>query len=359
MMIQGPSTVELVAAGWLAEVEAYSLPQCFDRAAVPMSASTGDFKRAGLSAATRRSRIVGDVVEHYLCLAAGQRGITFCVDVDHAERQAEAYRHRGVPAVAVSAETPDRDREEALEALARGDMLQLCNVDIFGEGTDSPEIGVVSLARATQSLPLCYQQIGRVRRPKKSGRPGLVLDHVGNLLTHGLPDGVESWELGSEPRRRGGGRSGAPVRQCRREGCWRAYEAWNPACPYCGWKPEPQPARRPEEVEGDLALYGPELRAELMHRAAIAAAGPAQLRAGSAKEAVIIKHMQERAVAQAALRDSMAWWAGIQRSVRGLGDSELHRLFMGTFGTCALSAQGLGGPDAKKLMEAIWRDVGL
>lgn len=356
--IQGPSTAELVNAGWLAEIEAYSLPQAIDRTTLTVSSSTGDFQSIGLRTATRNSRIVGDVVEHYLRLAAGLRGVTFCVDVDHAEKQAAAYRQRGVPAAMVSAETPDRDREEALDAFARGELLQLCNVDIFGEGTDCPEIGVISMARATQSLPLCYQQIGRVRRPKADGRAGLVLDHVGNLLAHGLPDGVDSWSLVDGPQRRGGGPSGTPVRQCRRPGCWRAYESWSPACPYCGWKPEPQPVRRPEEVEGDLALYGPELREELMRKAAAAVAPPPG-RASTAKEAIIARHMQQRIEAQAALRDAMVWWAGIQRFARGLSDSELHRLFNASFGMCALTAQGVGGPEAKRLTEQIWRDVGL
>jgi superfamily II DNA or RNA helicase len=358
-LIQGPTTAELVTRGWLASVEAYSLPQAFDRSQIPLSPATGDFKAAGLRTVTRSSPIVGDIVEHYLRLARGMRGLTFCVDIEHAERQAAAYRAAGVQAEAISSETPDEDRENVFEAFATGRLMQICNVDIFGEGTDCPEIGVVSCGRATESLPLFYQQIGRVRRPAPGKRCGLLLDHVGNLLVHGLPDGVEAWSLDGEPRRSGGGPRGVPVRQCRRPGCWRAFEGWTIRCPYCGWKPEAAPARQPEEVEGELALYGPELRTELMRRAAAAVAPPPGGRPETARDAVIRRHMAERATAQTELRESMAWWAGIQQFTRGLDVGALQRLFNATFGVCVLGAQGLGGPEARKLTEQVWKDVGI
>jgi superfamily II DNA or RNA helicase len=358
-LVQGPSSAQLVREGYLTPLKAYSLPPSLDRSALPVSSATGDFSGPALRDATHRSRIVGDIVAHYLRIAPGKLGVTFCVDVLAARETAEAYRQRGVPALSMTDETPLRERAAMLEAYTRREVLQLCCVDILGEGFDAPAMEVASMGRATQSLPLCWQQIGRVRRISAGKAEGILIDHVGNLLTHGLPDGVERWELDESPAERGAGARSTPVRQCEAEGCWRAYEGWSPVCPYCGWRPVPVPARRPEEVEGDLTLYGPELMAELRARAE-AATRPAPRTAGfaSAKDAVVCRNMDARAEAQRAMREAMDWWYGVRRH-QGLGETEAYRRFFWTFGVDAASALGLGGPEAARLSVEVWKDLGI
>ena len=87
---------------------------------------------------TRRSTITGDVVEHYLRLASGKRGLTFCVDVETAEQTAEAFRQAGVPALMLHGGSSDAERVEGIEALKRGDVKMITNVDLFGEGSRLP-----------------------------------------------------------------------------------------------------------------------------------------------------------------------------------------------------------------------------
>jgi hypothetical protein len=205
-------------------------------------------------------------------------------------------------------------------------------------------------------VPLHFQQIGRPRRQAPGKRAGIVVDHVGNLR-HGLPDWIDAWELGVAPRR-SGSRGEPPVRTCRAEGCWRAFQSWSTACPYCGYRPPVTPAREPEEVEGDLTLYGPELLERLRHRAAAAAAGPSwRGPPGNAREAVIRRAMALRAAAQERLGEAMAWWAGVRTRVCGDSEPAAYRRFMSTFGVCALTARGLGGPDAERLVAEIWKDL--
>ncbi len=355
-LVQGPGAAELERDGHLAPLELYGPPPAVDLSAVDVSRATGDYTMPSLVAATRRSRIVGDVVDHYLRIAPGKLGVTFAVDVEQAERHAEAFRQRGVPAAAVSDRTPSRERDAAIEALRRGELLQLVNVDIFGEGFDLPAIEVVSLARATESVPLHFQQIGRARRPAPGKRAGVVIDHVGNLR-HGLPDWIDAWELDVEPRR-SRPRGEPPIRTCRADGCWRAFQSWLVACPYCGHQPAAVQAREPEEVEGDLTLYGPELLERLRQQAAAATARPRWTGPpGSGREVVIRRAMEARAAAQDRLREAIAWWAGVRTKVYGDGEQAAYRRFMATFGVCALTARGLGGPDAERLTVEIWRDL--
>ena len=357
-MVQGPSTAWLTVHGYLVPLQIYSLPPAVDRGALPLSQATGDFSAPALRAATTGSTIVGDVVQHYLRIAPGLQGATFCVDVEAAEQTAAAYRAAGVSAECLSDRTPDRERDAMLTAYARGDLLQLTCVDILGEGFDAPDMRVVSLARATASLPLCWQQIGRVRRPAHGKSHGIIIDHVGNVLEHGLPDGVELWQLDEQPRRAlsPGGRT-LPVRRCTADDCWATFEGWSTRCPYCGHMPKPAPARRPEQVEGDLTAYGPELIEELRKRAGAAVLPPPPRNGGArtARDVVIDRHMAARAEAQEQLREAMAWWAGIRMHL-GSDEPSAYREFWRTFGIDAASAWGLPGPEAIKLTERVRRD---
>jgi len=147
------------------------------------------------------------------------------------------------------------------------------------------------------------------------------------------------------------------VRPGSREGCWRTFQSWSLTCPHCGHAPEVALARRPEEVEGDLLHYGPELIAELRRAAEAAGRLPAR-GPSSAKEYVQMKYMEERAAAQTELREVMAWWSGI-RLYQGSDEGSNYRRFFHTFGVDAATARTLGGPDARKLTAAIRGDLGL
>ncbi len=71
---------------------------------------------------------------------------------------------------------------------------RVCNVDLFGEGFDVPDCEAVVLLRPTQSLTLHIQQSMRSMRYKE-GKTAIIIDHVGNYLRHGLPDGEREWTL--------------------------------------------------------------------------------------------------------------------------------------------------------------------
>jgi superfamily II DNA or RNA helicase len=51
-----------------------------------------------------------------------------------------------------------------------------------------------------QSFALHRQQIGRCLRPKPDGAPAIIVDHVGNVHRHGLPDAPHQWSLDTQKR---------------------------------------------------------------------------------------------------------------------------------------------------------------
>lgn len=152
-MVVGPSMRELIQRGYLTEYRVFAPPSDLDLSQVTTSAS-GDYSPPKLKAARQQSHITGDVVAHYLRIAKGKLGITFDTDIESAEGTAAAYRAAGVNAQVVSSKTPDALRAAVLRQFRNREVMQLVNVDLFGEGFDLPALEVVSMARPTQSYGL-------------------------------------------------------------------------------------------------------------------------------------------------------------------------------------------------------------
>lgn len=107
------------------------------------------------------------------------RALGFCVSVAHAEYMARVFREAGIPSLAVSGETPETQRAEALTRLRAGDVNCLFAADLFNEGLDLPEVDTILLLRPTQSATVFLQQLGRGLR-RAHGKPVLtVLDLIG------------------------------------------------------------------------------------------------------------------------------------------------------------------------------------
>jgi hypothetical protein len=89
------------------------------------------------------------------------RALGFCVGVDHARYMARVFNQHGVPAVAVTGDTRDDERKQALKDLERGDVRVVFSVDLFNEGVDVPTVDALLMLRPTESPLLFLQQLGR------------------------------------------------------------------------------------------------------------------------------------------------------------------------------------------------------
>src|SRR5690606_25704991 len=64
-----------------------------------------------------RVSLIVHAIEDRIARPSAMRALGFCVSVAHAEFMAREFTRRGLPSVAVSAETPAVAREDALRAL--------------------------------------------------------------------------------------------------------------------------------------------------------------------------------------------------------------------------------------------------
>jgi superfamily II DNA or RNA helicase len=131
----------------------------------------GDTRRANL-ALSQFCEIYGDWRQ--------ARALGFCVSIAHARFMTQVFREAGIPAAAITSDSPAQDRARAASLLRNREVNVLFTVDLFNEGVDIPEIDCVLFLRPTESSTVFLQQLGRGLRLDTGKTSCLVLDFIGN-----------------------------------------------------------------------------------------------------------------------------------------------------------------------------------
>lgn len=225
-LIIGPSIRELIAQNCLADFDYYA-PQVADLSELKRK-STGDFDQNQAAELLMQKAIYGDILRHYRKLAEGVKAICYCSTIAHSEEMAQRFRDAGIPAAHIDGNTPKDKRAEIIRDFRENRLQILCNVDLISEGFDVPDCGCSILLRPTKSLTLYIQQSMRSMR-YQPGKRAIIIDHVGNVHRHGLPDLDREWSL--EPRPQRTQKNEVHVRQC--PACYFTHHS-TPVCPNCG-----------------------------------------------------------------------------------------------------------------------------
>lgn len=352
-IVVGPSLRDLIDAGHVCDYRIFAPPSDLNLSEVKVGAS-GDFSPEPLRKVIHDSpKLVGDIVQHYLKYAAGEIGMTFAVDVESATEIAAAYRSAGVPAECVTAKTPATLRFHIEQRHQRGEVKQLVNVDLYGEGADIKNLGVVTFGRPTASYPLFEQQFCRPLNMCDGKKFGIIIDAVGNIRTqtggrHPLPDTPRIYTLDRREKRSKGVSDAIPLRAC--TNCFSVYERYAKACPFCGFIPEIVQRNRIELVDGDLF----ELDADTLAAMRAKVDPPVSTHPDRIIQATLLKRHREKHEAQVLLREAMAAWAG---GISQCDDAEtvgmLQRRWYLTFGVDTMTAQSLGAREALELLERV------
>lgn len=253
-MVVGPQKQQLIDAGYLAPAIVYGPPQQrLDLSDVDVV--DGDFDKSQLEKKVDEPVIIGDAVDHYAEICPGVPAVVFCVSVAHAEHVAHEFRAAGFSAYSVDGSMDDETRTRILDGLGDGSIDVVTSCDLISEGTDIPAIGCAILCRPTLSLALYLQQVGRASRMIPGKKECIILDHVGNVQRHGMPDENREWDLEgkkvNKKKRNGSGRAVdrvAKVVQC--DSCGFVHEP-APECPHCGHLKGVK-MRKPKQKPGKL-----------------------------------------------------------------------------------------------------------
>lgn len=155
----------------------------------------GDYDETELSEVMQDNAVMADLVQSYIDFALDKKMIVFAVNRAHCTKIVEKFNSSGFPAKAIDTYTSTDERRKIVDDFRNNQFKILCNVNIFTEGFDCPDVDAVQLARPTKSLTLFLQQVGRCMRPHQNKQYGIVLDNAGLWKEHGLPKMDRNWSL--------------------------------------------------------------------------------------------------------------------------------------------------------------------
>lgn len=126
-----------------------------------------------------RAALILQKVHDILLNPREARGLGFCVSKAHAEFMARSFNEQGLPAAALTADSPDALRRSVQGQLRTREVNFIFVVDLYNEGVDIPEVDTLLLLRPTESLTVYLQQFGRGLRLHDEKDCLTVLDFIG------------------------------------------------------------------------------------------------------------------------------------------------------------------------------------
>ena len=127
---------------------------------------------------TSRNELIVNLLKDYFAEGdAGKRqGIIFCINKAHTKEMARLLNTAGISAQDYSGDT--KHPEKVMQEFKEHKIRFLCACDMISEGWDSPELGILVMARPTLSKVLYLQQIGRGLRRTSIKKNVFVIDVV-------------------------------------------------------------------------------------------------------------------------------------------------------------------------------------
>lgn len=360
---------ELIQKGMLSAYKIYIPPTKVDLSGLSAT-SGGDYNQKQVAGRVDKREITGDAVEHYLRVASGQRAITFCVNIEHARHVADQFNKAGVPSAAVSSKDSDTYIQQTMESFENGLILNLVNVDLLGEGYDSPSISVGIMLRPTQSYSLFKQQFGRILRTTEGKTHGILLDHVGNVqfmmkqhnLTYIHDDPEWTLDRGTKRAKNDDGEKPVDTHTCPKCRYFWIVADHGDKCPDCGHdmsvKEREAEQRQIQVSEGNLVELSCDIIDELMREREKVDLPMEQFSNTTRNLPAVARHSAnnnhaKRLHAQGVLRHAVQNWCERYGLETGFGVDTVRNQFQIEFGISVFHAQVLSERKALELTERI------
>ena len=148
----------------------------------------GNFAQADVDKAFHgQGRLTATIVEDIVNQARNRQGVMiFAATIQHAQEVMESLPP-SLSAI-VTGSTNKIEREEILAKFKSRRIKYLVNVSVLTTGFDAPHVDLVAILRATESVGLFQQIIGRGLRIDGNKEDCLILDYAENIERH-CPDG--------------------------------------------------------------------------------------------------------------------------------------------------------------------------
>lgn len=269
--VTGPQVPELIRDGYLVPDRYYGIGEV-DMNGVRIS-SLGDYQENEMFRRFDRPKLYAGVVENWQRIAPGSMTLVFCVNIQHTIKTCQAFNDAGIPAMFLTSDVakPERgsekhpdtvkyneklrqyeywksgfvkwsgDRSDVIARWKAGEFPVLVNAGILTTGFNAPGIETLIVNRATVSVPLWLQILGRGSRTASGKDHFKVLDFGDNGRRLGYYNQQRDWSLIHDSRAKSAG--APPVKECKgktdeygKTGCGCYVYASQVICPFCGYK---------------------------------------------------------------------------------------------------------------------------
>lgn len=199
----------------------------------------GEYVQDGIRKAIRVTKIYGSVLKNYRRLNPdGRPTILFAPGVPESRWFVKMFRHHGITAAHIDANTPDDGRQRVFEGSRDGSIEVVCSRFVLREGVDMPWIQHAIMATAFGTLSGYLQAGGRSLRAFPGKEQIVLQDHGGNWHRHGSLNANQEWSLDDtdvikarqQKKKREKGEEKEPI-CCPKCGKIRM---WGDTCPFCG-----------------------------------------------------------------------------------------------------------------------------
>ncbi len=239
----------LIGQGWLAVPKTYAMHPVDTS---KLATARGEYTEASLDDAFNRPKVYEGVVSEFVKGWAQSKAIVFCVNISATINTAEAFaKELGAGKVyAVHSKQSPQERAALIDAFTQSKDGILVNCGIATTGFDCPDIEVVVVNRATKSVALWLQMVGRASRRTEQKEAFTILDFGENVTRLGFWQEPRDWaNLFLNPKKKGEGV--APVKDC--PACGFVAYASARICANCGAEFAPNP-KTEVEVLAELKL---------------------------------------------------------------------------------------------------------
>jgi superfamily II DNA or RNA helicase len=214
----------------------------------------GDFDTNQLDEFYSSEQMVLNVLKAYQNYSLDKKALIFNVNVNHNNTVYTAFKLGGYNVYSIDGQTPSEERKETLNKFKNEDDAILCNVGVLTTGFDEPSVHTIFLNRATKSLALYLQMIGRGSRIYDNKEHFTIIDLGKNTDRFGFYDSPYDWDSYFEfGKSVSDGKGVAPSKECPE--CSFIQHTRKVICENCGYNfVEEAEKQRKEEVEQKLYL---------------------------------------------------------------------------------------------------------
>src|SRR6201993_105386 len=147
---------------------------------------TGEFTTNSLELLYSNAYMQAKLVQAYEEVSLGKKTLIFNSGIISSRLVYEAFKKKGYPVKHLDSTFSDRERQETLDWFHVTKDAILTSVSILTHGFDEPDVETIMLNRATKSLTLYHQMIGRGSRIIAGKKQFKIIDLGNNARRFGL-----------------------------------------------------------------------------------------------------------------------------------------------------------------------------